>query len=238
MKNRYFGDVNDYRKYGLLRCIQAVTDFRLLVAWMLTPDDGGADGRRTSYLSQPERWEHFDPVLFRALRDLVSSNRTSRRVDLIEGTSLIPRARCFSDVVPDNREGRWAWSGSLLETASRFDLVFLDPDNGIEVRSRPVGRKGSSKYVLWREITDLWGRGKSLLVYQHFAREKRDRFIRRLSTELRDRTSAPVVVSFATPYVLFLLALQRRHSGWARGVVERVRTSWQDQFKVRDPSDG
>jgi hypothetical protein len=40
MKNQYFGDINDYRKYGLLRMLHSTGDGRLLVAWMLTPDDG------------------------------------------------------------------------------------------------------------------------------------------------------------------------------------------------------
>jgi len=43
MKNQYFGDVNDYRKYGLLRALQSTWDGSLLVAWMLTPDDSGRD---------------------------------------------------------------------------------------------------------------------------------------------------------------------------------------------------
>lgn len=33
MKNQYFGDINDYRKYGLLRVLQS-TGSKLLVAWM------------------------------------------------------------------------------------------------------------------------------------------------------------------------------------------------------------
>jgi hypothetical protein len=44
MKDQYFGDINDYRKYGLLRAIQSRGTGRLLVAWMLTPADGGRDG--------------------------------------------------------------------------------------------------------------------------------------------------------------------------------------------------
>jgi hypothetical protein len=38
MKNQYFGDINDYRKYGLLRALQSTGDGSLLVTWMLTPD--------------------------------------------------------------------------------------------------------------------------------------------------------------------------------------------------------
>jgi len=35
MKHQYFGDVSDYRKYGLLRGIQRHTNLRLGVCWML-----------------------------------------------------------------------------------------------------------------------------------------------------------------------------------------------------------
>ncbi len=45
MKNQYFGDINDYRKYGLLRAIQSKGEARLLVAWMLTENDGSRDSR-------------------------------------------------------------------------------------------------------------------------------------------------------------------------------------------------
>ena len=60
MKNQYFGDVNDYRKYGLLRALQSMHDGSLLVAWMLTPDDGGRDGGFRSYLHAPDMWANHD----------------------------------------------------------------------------------------------------------------------------------------------------------------------------------
>ena len=53
MKDQYFGDVNDYLKYGLLRALQSQGDLKLLVAWMLTPNDARSDGwsRCRSYFS-------------------------------------------------------------------------------------------------------------------------------------------------------------------------------------------
>jgi hypothetical protein len=62
MKDRYFGDINDYRKYGLLRALQSYGDGHLLVAWMLTPDDGGRDGGLRSYLDDPSAWAKYDQV--------------------------------------------------------------------------------------------------------------------------------------------------------------------------------
>ena len=39
MKDQYLGDINDYRKYGLLRSIIAASGLRVMVACMLTHDD-------------------------------------------------------------------------------------------------------------------------------------------------------------------------------------------------------
>ncbi|MCJ7618838.1 MAG: hypothetical protein MUP64_01300, partial [Anaerolineae bacterium] len=69
MKNQYFGDVNDYRKYGLLRVLTNGGEIKAAVCWMLTPDDGRGDGGFTSYLEQPDKWRHFDPLLFDHLRE-------------------------------------------------------------------------------------------------------------------------------------------------------------------------
>lgn len=114
-------------------------------------------------------------------------------------------------MVPDACREREAWRDGLLRAAKEADLVFLDPDNGIEVPSKPVGRKGSSKYVTWDEIEGLWNAGSSLLIYQHFPHEPHDTFVQRTAEDLRSRTGADFVEAFRTPHVLFLLAAQDCH---------------------------
>ena len=210
MKNQYFGDVNDYRKYGLLRVLQAVGGGKLLVAWMLTPNDASRDGLLRSYLSNAERWRHHDPQLFDGLRDLLQHDAVPA-VSRIERSGLLPGAAYHSAMVPDAALDRAAWREDLFAAARGADLVFLDPDNGFEVASRPVGRSRSSKFVTWCEVEALWTLGCSVLVYQHFRREARDAFARRLALELGERTGATYVEAFRTPHVLFLLALQDRH---------------------------
>lgn len=230
MKNQYFGDVNDYRKYGLLRAIQAHGKGRLLVAWMLTPDDGGRDGRFRSYLQEPDRWRHYDPELFDGLAGLLRSAPTPD-VSLMERSALLSNARYYSAVVPDSREKRGPWQLGLLSAASKVDLVFVDPDNGIEVPSKPVGHKGSSKYVTWREIEGIWKLGRSVLIYQHFRREPREAFAGRMVSQLRDRTGAPFTEAFRTPHVLFLLAAHQRHESWFREVTALLQQRWKNEIK-------
>ena len=75
MKDQYFGDLNDYRKYGLLRMLADAGSFRIGVCWMLTPPDGRRDGSRLRYLEQPERFRTHDPLLFDALHESVKARQ-------------------------------------------------------------------------------------------------------------------------------------------------------------------
>ena len=231
MKNQYFGDINDYRKYGLLRAITLNTDWNFLVAWMLTPDDGGPDGKKREFLEAPDTYERYDYPLFWGLVDLLRSP-TQPSVSLIEGSDLLPGASYYSAVVPDTRRERDEWYDGLLRAAKGADLVFLDPDNGIEVKSKPVGRKGSSKYVTWDEIEGLWNAGSSLLIYQHFPREPRVPFIQRMAAALRKRTGANFVKAFRTSHVLFLLAAQDLHVHNFAGNISLLADRWNGQIKV------
>ena len=231
MKNQYFGDINDYRKYGLLRALQSIGSGSLLVAWMLTPDDGGRDGGFRSYLEDSGTWAKYDPELFDGLAELLRSP-SQRSVSLIEGSGLLPRTRYFSAVVPDRRGERDGWRENLLRAASGIDLVFLDPDNGIEVPSKPVGHKGSSKYVTWREIRSLWKAGCSLLIYQHFPREERQAFIQRIASELGRHTGTRFIGAFRTSHVLFLLAAQDRHAQRFREAIPLFSERWNGQIEA------
>lgn len=235
MKNQYFGDVNDYRKYGLLRVLLGTGDLTMTVGWMLTPDDGSTDGGMRAYLGAPDCWRHYDELLYRHLSEALSDG-ADPSLTMLEELSLLPGARYFSEIVPDYRPARLAWGERLLEFASGTDLVFLDPDTGIETRSKPIGRQDSSKYAAWSEIEELWSAGSSLLVYQHYNRlEKRPAMTDRLVTELLQRTGSPCVKPLSTPHVLFLLVAQPRHVEVFGDAIDGPLARWQGQIRVVDP---
>jgi len=233
VKNQYVGDINDYRKYGLLRAMHDSTRLQVLVAWMLTPDDGSGEGNLTAYLDRPARWRHHDPALFDGIRSLMGSGG-QRGVRLIEESGLLPGAKFHSRMVPDQATKRQAWFTSLRGPADGAELVFLDPDNGIEVPSQPFGRRRSSKYVYWREIEALWDAGSSLLIYQHFIRQNRPEFIGRMLVALRARTPSSAVEAFSTAHVVFLMAWQPRHLEYHPAVVARIRERWHGQIAHRN----
>ncbi|MET8524070.1 hypothetical protein [Nocardioides sp. NPDC004968] len=89
MKEQYVGDVNDYRKYALLRLLSR-SGLKLGVCWMLTPNDGRSDGNKLGYLDQAKQERH-DPELFTLLRR-VRNEPDARRLLLIEANETLPGA--------------------------------------------------------------------------------------------------------------------------------------------------
>jgi hypothetical protein len=72
MQNRYVGDIGDYVKLCILRAL--LPAYRLGVAWWLYFDeDHNKDGRHIGYLRDPAQWRLFDPTLFDALSEIVTS---------------------------------------------------------------------------------------------------------------------------------------------------------------------
>jgi hypothetical protein len=230
MKNQYIADINDYRKYGLLRSLSGSGNIRIGVCWMLTPDDNLTDGQFTRYLNLPGQWKQYDPQLFEHLVDCIRDG--VRHVRRIESTGVLQNAAYHCDLLSDIPEKRTRYFMDMHERLQGVDLIFFDPDNGIEIKSRPYGRKQSSKFLYWHELTHAFSSGKSILLYQHFIREKREKFITRLSSELCRRLDVSEVLSFRTPHVVFFLVSQPEHAQHFEERTTVVAEQWREQILV------
>ncbi len=232
MKNQYFGDINDYRKYGLIRYL---TDFGRLTAavcWMLTPNDGRTDGRFTTYLEEPDKWRHFDPPLYDTLKEIViSQNR--RSVLLAEKMNVIPSAKYYDAIITDLSLDRLSYFESFADFSRSYGLIFFDPDNGIEVKSKKYGCKDSSKYLYWNELEQFFGNNHSILIYQHFRREKRATFIEKMAQKMRARTGVGTVYAFCTSNVVLFLLVQSKHQDFFERQVSRLSEVWVAQIVAR-----
>ncbi len=206
VKDQYVGDINDYRKYTLLRALAAGGANKIGVCWMLTPSDGSSDGQKLAYLSQPERYRQFDPVLFDILREAARAPDT-RRLQTIENSGVIPGAIYCNGMLPDEISGRQQFIKRCAAELTSTDLVFFDPDNGLEVNSKPKGRRDSSKFLYFDEVADFYASRKSLLIYQHFPRIERNSFISSCAERLRSIVSGAALWVFSTPHVAFFLVI-------------------------------
>ena len=232
MKDQYTGDINDYRKYGLLRVLQEVTGLRLGINWLKTPDDVRTDGEFRTYLNQPQKFKKYDPLLFDQLQSSIKTKR-DRKIENIIKTGILGDALSFVSIVPDGVNGRQEHLQSGMEYLHNADIIFFDPDNGVEVKSVPYGRKNSSKYIYLNELAEYYQRGHSLLIYQHFPRAKREIFIKDMVSEFRARLNCQTVLSKSSAHVVFFLIGHKKHALPYVKIKETLEKRWNDQFNTK-----
>jgi integrase len=231
MKNQYWGDVNDYVKYGLLRVLLA-SGLRLGVCWMLTTDDERTDGNKLAYLAHPERWRPYDPPLYDALQGAVAG-RKERDVALTRRLNLLPGALYGDRLLTDDRPQRTGAMAAMLRDLASADWVFFDPDNGLEVRSAPLGRRGSRRYVYGAELEATWRGGQSVLIYQHWRRVAHPVMQAQVVAQVRRHTPGSQLHLFTTAHVLFVLATQAEHHALA-SAASQVPGAWPRQIDYHE----
>lgn len=231
MKNQYVGDINDFRKYGLIRSLLSGGAVTCGVFWMLTENDTRNDGNILKYLDKESSSDSLDPELFHKLKHMVHTSN-DRTVARIKQEGILPRTHFFEDLIPDSESGRKAAFKSGLTTLSECDLIFFDPDNGLQIKSKQIGHKNSNKFLYLDEVEETFSCGHSVLIYQHFPRIERKTYIANRVSELKARTNSSPIFSFATGYVCFFLIAQAAHLEMLDIGVESVRKRWGSQFTV------
>lgn len=173
MQNSYVGDIGDFVKFAILR--ELSQGKRLGVGWWLHPDIGpSGDGRHIGYLDDCDGWRHLDPGLFDALKCVVKLGK--RQVSALEDAALITGAVYFREEIPVSapaaarRDKRAAWFARMKEALKGCDLVFLDPDNGLEPSGFSHGAAKAGKCVTLAELEQLREGGRALVVYHHQTR--------------------------------------------------------------------
>ena len=177
-------------------CNQSLT---VGVVWYLVPDEThNSDGKHIHYLDpsayNQERYRDCDPTLYDTLREIVRSNR--RDVSSIRDCQVLPMGTRFYEAVltfnrPDDQSPftrehrvarRRAWLYNALKFTAGCDVVFVDPDNGLEVKVGPYQRRGP-KYVFFDDLLPYLERNQSLVIYHHIGRQgsARDQIRERLT---------------------------------------------------------
>jgi hypothetical protein len=173
MQDRYVGNVVDFGKLALLRCLKEGR--RLAVCWYLTGGESGSnqDGKSFDYLARPDEFRHLAPEIFDTLMNIVEGTRAGTRgVMALEASGLLADALFHRTEVPRSLSLRLKWSEQLVQAVSDADLVFLDPDNGIQ------GSRLSPKHVALSEIAALRRQDRTLVFAQrHTGRRSEVNFL-------------------------------------------------------------
>lgn len=161
MQNRYVADVGDFGKYGLLRNIAKI-NLIIGINWYLTPDESGnEDGKHISYL-QKDDYRKCDNDLHNSLNEIILRNQ--RNIESIKKFNILPDATIFYNEILDfHKETNWAnkmdlrrsWHLKVLEKLSSSNIVFLDPDNGLQVKSTSLTSEKGNKYIGFNRLLVL-----------------------------------------------------------------------------------
>jgi hypothetical protein len=230
MQDRYVGDAGDFAKYSLLRALgSGDPGLRIGVLWYRFPNEAhNGDGRHIGYLADIAM-ANRDPQTHAKLKILVASDQ--RSVDAVARAGVLPASTMFYDAPvampgkPAERlSRRSAWFNDGVERLREADLIFFDPDNGIESAALNRSSPRAGKYVLWSEIEEAWGVGHSLVVYNHLHRRAPAAAqTQYLAEEFRQRlpgaTILPLLFRRGSCRHLWIIA-QPRHAQCLSGRVE------------------
>lgn len=192
MQDRYVGDIGDFGKIGLLKALQAqglsigVNWYRVEPMDTERKADGSYKQEDGKYLI-PEKLQACDTSLAEKLTKIAKSDHRSIRS--LEQGDFISGARYFSE--PVTVAGREEWHKKALDLLKGLDIVFVDPDNGMLVKS--VGKRSvkSIKYTFYEEVADYIGQKQSVLIYNHRSRKQEGAYFRELCEKLGKITGVP-----------------------------------------------
>lgn len=234
MKNQYFGDIHDYRKYGLIRILSDKGSIRTGICWMLTPNDTRTDGKFKDYLAKPEKYKKYDSDLYDFLGHCIKAG--NRNVCEVGNSNKFSNIIFYDPILEDDAGRREQYFADMLKLFQDVDLIFYDPDNGLEVKSKKYGCKDSSKFLYWNELVESYEAGHSILIYQHFRRVNRDDFVSMNSEEIHAKTGSQNIISFRTSHVVFFLIAQKKHSAYFLKKSQTVTEIWAEEIEVTSHS--
>ncbi len=181
MQDRYAGDVGDFGKYGLLNeiCKNSNKKFRLGFNWYYVTREEKKPGNGKcmwDYLRDDnpnsKNYRNCFPNLYDQLKEMVDCGQGNIRE--IEKGAVLPRETIFySKPVPATENlamrkvDRENWFKESLAKLKMADIIFLDPDNGIQTETVKKTHTKAIKYVFADEIQRYSELGKSLIIYNH-----------------------------------------------------------------------
>ncbi|MYB84133.1 MAG: hypothetical protein F4X54_05245 [Chloroflexi bacterium] len=255
------GDLGDFGKFGLLRalCFNGDTDdsvpVSLGVVWYLVPDErNSGDGRFIEYLTPSVKHQQVfracDPELYDALGRIVTWG--AREVASIQDGDILPRDSCYYDVSltfeglhgvavrgrSQRLKVRERWLAGALRSTADCDVVFLDPDNGLEVATRADQPRGP-KYAFFSELLPFVQREQSLVVYHHIGRRgsAKDQINDRMAQIEDELACRPFALLYhrGSARVFFVLPAERHRDVLSSRAEGLLQTPWARHFELITP---
>jgi len=162
MQIQYIGGIGDFGKFALLRHL--MQDRRLAVCWYLTgaSDEAKNRDKHFEYLRRPEAFRHLAPELYDRLAEFARGRHAlADPLTALQSRGVLENAVFIRKEIPKKASLRPLWAEGLVNSVSGANLVFLDPDNGIE------GQRLTNRHVALAEIAALRQKGRVLIISHH-----------------------------------------------------------------------
>lgn len=160
MQSGYVGGIGDFGKFALLRHL--MQDRRLAVCWYMTcasdrtMDD---DGRHFEYLKRPDEFRHLAPTLFDQLANVAEHRRAiTDPLTALQRSGVLEDAVFVRQEVPKRTSLRPLWAEGLANLVGGANLVFLNPEIGIQ------GKRLTDRHVALAEIAALRQKNRVLII--------------------------------------------------------------------------
>ncbi|QWG17313.1 hypothetical protein KMZ68_20425 [Bradyrhizobium sediminis] len=178
MRIRHIGGIGDFGKLALLRHL--MQGRRLAVCPYLTgADDEVKDfDKHFDYLRRPDEFRHLAPDLFDQLVEIVSGRTVADPLAALQTSRVLENAIFLRHEVPKQTSLRPLWAEGLVNSVSGANLVFLDPDNGIQ------GKRLTNRHVALAEIAALRLKGRVLIIGHHQSGRKAE--VKYLADQMKD----------------------------------------------------
>ena len=167
MQQRRFGSIGDLVKLAFLHHLQEGR--HLAVCWYLTGQGANRPlpQKHFAYLKRPTEFRNLAPEIFDTLKSIVESSTVGLSyITALEASGVLNDAVFHHEQVPKRAALRKSWTTSLVDSVSKANLIFLDPDNGIQ------GRRLTPKHVALAEIAALRRQERALVTVQHQSGQK------------------------------------------------------------------
>lgn len=204
MKNQYFGDNRDLFKYDLIQTILTESNYvrNFLFIAMLTSDDNSTEGSKINYRNAKAGFSNNSLV-----NHLLKSIRTTRNINQI--VPYFKQAGHTIEIIDEKFTNieRSQYFDKVVNRSLDNSLIFFDPDNGLEVRHN------NEKHLLFSEIfltLEKNNEDNLLMLYQHFPRVKRKKYIENRQSEIQLRLGLKSLYISDNEIVFFFITKQEK----------------------------
>lgn len=144
-----------------------------------------------------------------------------RYIKEIEKGLILPKETIFysrplpySSAKPSEREEeRKNWFTESLSQLKSADIIFLDPDNGVQTDKIKKTQEDAIKYVFKDEIEEYYELGKSLIIYNHRDRTPEEEYKRKIASlgQINPRNGVKVLEFKRVSVRHFIFLIQKDH---------------------------